>query len=55
MRHAAPREASDRKLSRAARIALAATIYTIAGLSVCAITLAATLALWGLWQQLGVN
>lgn len=55
MRHAAPRTTSDRKLSRATQTALGAAIYAIAALSVCAITLAATLALWGLWLWLGVN
>lgn len=53
MRHAAP--ARQQHLSRAAQLALAAVTYTIAGLSACLITLGSTLAVWGLWQWLGVN
>lgn len=55
MRHAAPHATANRKLSRAAQIALGAATYTIAGLSACAITLTVTFALWSLWQLLGVN
>ena len=55
MRHAAPRTASNRKLNRAAQIALGVTVYAIVGLSVCTITLTAALTLWSLWQWLGVN
>lgn len=55
MRHASPRRASDRELVRAAQTLLGVTIYAISGLAVCTITLAATLAFWSLWQQLGVN
>lgn len=55
MRHAAPHAVSDRKLCRAAQVALAAAIYAVASLSVCTITLAAALTLWGLWQWLEVN
>lgn len=55
MRHASPRTARGRKPSRAARIALGAIVYAIACLSACAIFLTATLALWSLWQWLGVN
>lgn len=55
MRHAAPRAASNRKLNRAAQIALAATVYAIAGLSICTTTLTATLTLWSFWQWLGVD
>lgn len=55
MRHAAPRTASDRKLSRGAQLTLGAALYAIVGLSVCTIALTATLALWSLWQWLGVN
>lgn len=55
MRHAAPRTASNRKLSRATQITLGAAIYAIAGLCACLITLGSALAVWGLWQWLGVN
>lgn len=55
MRHAAHRTASDRKPIRAAQIAFGAAIYAVVGLSVCTITLTAALALWSLWQWLGVN
>lgn len=53
MRHATP--ASRRPLSRAAQLALAATIYAIAGLATGLITLGSALTVWGLWQWLGVN
>lgn len=55
MRHAAPRTAPRRTPGRAAQIALGAAAYAIAGLSACLITLGSALALWGLWQWLGVN
>jgi len=55
MRHAAPHTTNDRKLSRAAQIALGAAIYAIVGLSICATSLTAALTLWSLWQWLGVN
>lgn len=53
MRHAAP--AGHRPLNRAGQLALAALIYTTAGLSVCLVTLGSALTIWGLWQRLGVN
>ena len=56
MRHAAPHDSNpDRRLNRAGELALAGIAYTIAGLSTCLITLGAALAVWGLWQWLGVN
>ena len=55
MRHATPHAASNRKLSRAAQIAIGAAIYAVVGLSACTITLTAALSLWSLWQWLGVN
>lgn len=55
MRHAAPRTASDRKLNRAGELVFASIAYAIAGLSACLITLGSALAIWGLWQWLGVN
>lgn len=55
MRHAAPRTATDRKLNRAGQLALGAAAYATAGLSTCLITLGSALAIWGLWQWLGVN
>lgn len=53
MRHAAP--TGRRPLSRAGQLILAGIAYTIAGLSACLITLGAALAVWGLWQWLGVS
>lgn len=55
MRHAAPHTASNRELGRVGQLAVGAAIYAIAGLSACTITLTATLALWSLWQWMGVN
>ena len=55
MRHAAPAGSIDRKLNRAGQIIFAAIAYAIAGLSTCLITLGSALAIWGLWQWLGVN
>ena len=53
MRHAAL--AGRRPISRAGQLTLAAIAYAIAGLSACLITLGSALAVWGLWQWLGVN
>ena len=53
MRHAAP--VMQRPLGRAAQLTFAALTYAIAGMSTCLIALAAVLAVWGLWQWLGVN
>lgn len=53
MRHAAP--TGRRPLNRAAQLTLAAVTYAIAGLSTGLITLGSALAVWGLWQWLGVN
>jgi len=53
MRHAAP--ADRRPLSRAGQLALAALAHTIAGLATGLAALGSTLAVWGLWQWLGVN
>ena len=55
MRHAAHKTAGNHNPGRAAQIALGAAIYAIAGLAACTTTLGAFLALWGLWQWLGVN
>lgn len=55
MRHAAPHTTPRRLPGRAARTALGAAIYAVAGLAVCTITLTAVLTLWSLWQWLGVN
>ena len=54
MRHAAPTPTAG-PAGRAAQLALGALTYAIAGLSACLITLGAALAVWGLWQWLGVN
>lgn len=53
MRHAAP--AGRRPLGRAAQLVLAAVTYAAASLATGLIALGATLAVWGLWQWLGVN
>lgn len=56
MRHAAPRSNSlDRRLNRAGEIIFAGLAYAIAGLATGLATLGSALAVWGLWQQLGVN
>lgn len=55
MRHAAPTNSTDRKLNRAGQLIFAGVAYAIAGLSAGLITLGSTLAIWGLWQWLGVN
>lgn len=55
MRHAATNNSIDRKLNRAGQLVLAGVAYAIAGLSTCLITLGSTLAIWGLWQWLGVS
>lgn len=55
MRHAAPTPSTDRKLNRAGQLVFAGIAYAIAGLATALITLATTLAIWGLWQWLGVN
>lgn len=53
MRHAAPTKRWP--LSRAGQITLAAGIYTIAGLATSLVTLGSALAVWALWQWIGVN
>lgn len=56
MRHAAPHNSSiDRRLNRAGEVIFAGIAYAIAGLAVGLITLGSALAIWGLWQWLGVN
>lgn len=57
MRHAAPHAASrlGRKLNRAGELVFAGIAYAIAGLSTALVTLGSALAIWGLWQWLGVN
>lgn len=56
MRHAAPRNNSlDRRLNRAGEIIFAGIAYAIAGIATGLVTLGSALAVWGLWQQLGVN
>ena len=55
MRHAAPTSSIDRKLNRAGQLVFAGIAYTIAGLAAALTTLGAALAIWGLWQWLGVN
>ena len=55
MRHAAATTSIDRKLNRAGQLVFGAIAYAIAGLSTCLIALGSALAVWGLWQWLGVN
>lgn len=55
MRHAAPRTNLDWKLNRAGELVFAGIAYAIAGLATGLITLGSALAIWGLWQWLGVN
>lgn len=55
MRHAAPTASIDRKLNRAGQLIFAGIAYAIAGLSASLATLGAALAVWALWQWLGVN
>lgn len=56
MRHAATCTNSlDHKLNRAGELVFAGIAYAIAGLATCLFTLGSALAIWGLWQWLGVN
>lgn len=56
MRHAAPHNSPlDRRLNRAGELIFAGIAYAIAFASTALITLGAALAIWGLWQWLGVN
>lgn len=56
MRHAAPRNNSlDRRLNRAGEVVFAGIAYAVAGLATGLITLGSALAVWGLWQWLGVS
>lgn len=55
MRHAAPRPAARGHLGRAAQLTLGVLAYATASLAGALITLGTALAIWGLWQWLGVN
>lgn len=56
MRHAAPRNNSlDRRRGRAVELVFASIAYTVAGLAVGLVALGSALAVWGLWQWLGVS
>lgn len=55
MRHAATTTSIDRKLNRAGQLIFAGIAYGIAGLSVSLVTLGSVIAVWALWQRLGVN
>lgn len=56
MRHAAPRNNTlDRRLNRAGQLVFAAAAYAIAGLAAGLITTGSALAIWSLWQWMGVN
>lgn len=55
MRHAAPRNNSlDRHLNRPGELIFAGLAYATAGLAAGLTTLGSALAVWGLWQWLGV-
>ena len=56
MRHASPRSSAlDRHLNRAGELIFAGIAYTIAFASTALVTLGSALAIWGLWQWLGVD
>lgn len=55
MRHAAHHANLDQQLNRAGELVFGAVAYAIAGLAVSLVTLGSALAIWGLWQWLGVN
>ena len=56
MRHAAPcNNTLDRRLNRAGELIFAGAAYAIAGLAAALTTLGSALAIWSLWQWLGVN
>lgn len=56
MRHAAPHDNSlSLRLSRAGELVFAGVVYATTGVAVGLVTLGASLAMWGLWQWLGVS
>lgn len=55
MRHAAPTVSTDRRLNRSGQLIFAGIAYAIAGLTTGLVTLGSAVAIWGLWQWLGVN
>lgn len=56
MRHAAPRNNTlDRRLNRAGELVFAGIAYAIASVGTALVTLGSALAVWGLWQWLGVG
>ena len=56
MRHAATHNSSlDRQLNRAGELVFAGIAYAVAGLAAGLLSLGSALAIWGLWQWLGVN
>lgn len=56
MRHAAPHSNThDQRLNRGGQLVFGAVAYAIAGLATGLITLGSALAIWGLWQWMGVN
>ena len=56
MRHAAPHSSAlDRRLNRAGELIFAGVAYVIAFAAVALITLGSALAIWELWQWMGVN
>lgn len=56
MRHAAPRSSAlDRHLNRTEELIFAGIAYAIAFAGTALVTLGSALAIWGLWQWLGVD
>lgn len=56
MRHATPRRNTlDRQLNRAGELIFAGIAYAIAFAATALVTLGSALAIWGLWQWLGVD
>lgn len=56
MHHAAPRSnILDRRLDRAGELIFAGIAYAIAFAATALVTLGSALAIWGLWQWLGVD
>lgn len=56
MRHAAPHAGrNSRKLDRAGELVFAGIAYAIAGLATGLVTLGSVIAIWCLWQWLGVS
>lgn len=55
MRHAAPHPAAREPLGRAAQLTLGVLAYATASLGAGLVVLGSAIAIWGLWQWMGVN